>query len=240
MTETEKRLTENTRLAMAGEWLRNTLDDDPNKDSVSLDQLRWRSLDEQTSFWGNRHDMPNVFEDEEVPEQLLNRFRRFRHYYRYLMKRRSLLEPEFIESAPSKVPLLEESQHTEHEFTRKLICEKIDSLSDELAKKEDLLRAKEEVIENIRTEAEKTRSDLENRIIYLQKSLVRFLPYKRAARLSFYFISLFSFALLADLVLGVTIMDRFWTSIGICVSGGFSVMSYFLYLDWQKTQKEKT
>lgn len=67
----------------------------------------------------------------------------------------------------------------------------------------------------------------------LTNYLMRFLPHQRASRTSVYFIVLFSFSLLSHLVFGVQIIKPFWATLGLLISSGFLVMSYFMFLDWK-------
>ena len=125
------------------------------------------------------------------------------------------------------------TEKSEHEFTREHISEKIDKLSSDLANKGDLIRIKVEIINKIKSESIQTQKVLKDEIFGLKESLLRYLPHKITFRISIYFVSLFLFAFFADM-LGVQIIKPFWNILGMSVSGGFMIMAYFLFLDWQK------
>ena len=131
---------------------------------------------------------------------------------------------------PTPLPL----GNTEHEVTREHISEKIDKLSSDLANKEDLLKAKDDIIKKIESESIQTQKVLKDEIFELKESLIRYLPHKITFRISTYFVSLFLFAFFADM-LGVQIIKPFWNILGMSVSGGFLLMAYFFFLDWQKS-----
>lgn len=130
----------------------------------------------------------------------------------------------------------------EHEQkTRELVIEKLDKL----AEKDDVINAKEEIIktikaksektiDNIKAEAEKTRYHLEGKIVDLQTNLARFLPYKRAFKTSIYFLILFLGSIISDHLLNVKIIQPFWSWLGLSISTGFLLMSYFMYSEWQE------
>ena len=134
-------------------------------------------------------------------------------------------------------PLL--SGKTEHEVTREHISERIDKLASDLANKEDLLKVKVEIIEKIELESIQIQKVLKDEIFELKENLLRYLPHKMTFRIAIYFISLFLFAFSADM-LGVQIIKPFWNLLGISVSGGFLIMAYFLFLDWQKSNVNRT
>jgi uncharacterized membrane protein len=119
---------------------------------------------------------------------------------------------------------------SEHEQTRQLFIEKFD----QLAKHEDLIKAKDEIIEQIQKEANATRLQLQGEIAELQNNLTRFLPYKRLFKTSFCCAGFFLAALLSDLLFGVTIILKFWAFLGASISVGFVVMAYSMFLDWRK------
>lgn len=119
---------------------------------------------------------------------------------------------------------------TEHEVTREHISEKIDNL----ANKEDLLKAKDEIIKKVELESIQTQKVLKDEIFELKENLLRYLPHKITFRISTYFVSLFLFAFFADM-LGVQIIKPFWNILGMSISGGFLLMAYFFFLDWQKS-----
>jgi len=125
-------------------------------------------------------------------------------------------------------------EKSEHELTRSFISDKIDTLSSELAKKEDLIKTKDEIILNIKNEAEENRKLLIQQIEELRKELKRFLPYKRAFKVSLYFTLLFLFSFFTNTFLNIEIIKPFWETLGLFISGSFLLMSYFLYLDWNK------
>jgi len=129
---------------------------------------------------------------------------------------------------PYTIPPVEEV--SEHEQTRQLFIEKFD----QLAKHEDLIKAKDEIIEQIQKEANATRLQLQGEIAELQNNLTRFLPYKRLFKTSFCCAGFFLAALLSDLLFGVTIILKFWAFLGASISVGFVVMAYSMFLDWRK------
>ena len=111
---------------------------------------------------------------------------------------------------------------SEHEITREHIqhvseiFEKYNELSSKLEKKEAEIKAKNELINE------------------LTNYLMRFLPHKTVFKTSSYFIALFSFSILSYLIFGVKIMEPFWATLGLFISGGFLVMSHCMFLDWKK------
>lgn len=125
------------------------------------------------------------------------------------------------------------TEKSEHEVTREHISERFDKLTSELANKEDLLKTKVEIIKKVEFESIQTQKVLKDEIFELKESLLRYLPHKITFRVSIYFVSLFLFAFFADM-LGVQIIEPFWNILGMSVSGGFMIMAYFLFLDWQK------
>jgi len=139
-----------------------------------------------------------------------------------------------IEDSFTGFVLEEEHEKSEHELTRSFIADKIDALASELAKKEDLIKAKDEIILNIKHEAEENRKLLIQQIEELRKELKRFLPYKRAFKVSLYFTLLFLFSFFTNTFLNIEIIKPFWETLGLFISGSFLLMSYFLYLDWNK------
>jgi len=125
------------------------------------------------------------------------------------------------------------TDEVQHELTRKHISEKFQDLSAQVATKDDIIRSKEEIIANIKKESLATQEKLLTEIEELKYVLSRFLPHKRAFRLSLYFVILFLFFMFCELLFNVQIINKFWGSVGLSVSGGFLVMSYFLFLDWK-------
>lgn len=121
----------------------------------------------------------------------------------------------------------------QHELTRRHISDKFEDLVAQIATKDDVIKSKEEIIANIRKESLATQERLMAEIKELKCNLSVFLPHKRAFRLSLYFVILFSFFIFSELFFNVHIINKFWGSIGLSVSGGFLVMSYFLFLDWK-------
>lgn len=156
-------------------------------------------------------------------------------------------------------------EESEHEITRQHVSEKIDELSAELAKKEDLIKlkdeiiekvqkesdalsaelaktddiikAKEEIIEKVEKESKEIQQYLEEKIAGLQESLSRFLPYKRMFRGSFYLLMFFLFSVLSEILLGITIVATSWAWLGVSISAAFLLMSYFSFLDWRNKKK---
>ena len=131
------------------------------------------------------------------------------------------------------------TEKSEHEKTREHVSERFDKLSFELANKEDLIKAKDEIINKIKSESIQTQKLLKDEILEIKESLLRYLPHKITFRISIYFVSLFLFAFFADM-LGVQIIKPFWNILGMSVSGGFLIMAYFLFLDWKKCNANGT
>lgn len=125
-------------------------------------------------------------------------------------------------------------EKNEHELTRKHIAEKIEDLSLKIATKEELIKSKEEIICNIKKESLATQEKLKSEIEELRSVLLSYLPHKRAFKISFYFVALFLFFIFSEYFFNIQIINKFWGSVGLCVSGGFLVMSYFLFLDWKR------
>lgn len=123
-----------------------------------------------------------------------------------------------------------EIEKSEHSITRQHISDKID----ELAKKEDLIKIKDEIIDKIQTESAETKKHLEEQITDLKQCLSRYLPHKRTFRMSFYFTSIFSISIISNILFDIQIIHPFWAAIGLFVSCGFLIMSYFFFLDWKK------
>lgn len=131
-----------------------------------------------------------------------------------------------------------QEEKSEHERTREYISEKIETLSTEVAKKDDLLRAKEEIINKVERESKEIQLSLEQKIQGLQTNLSRFLPYKRAFRASSYVLIFFLASVFSDILLGITIVQQFWAWLGLSISAAFLLMSYFAFLDWQKSTRQ--
>lgn len=131
------------------------------------------------------------------------------------------------------------TRKSEHEVTREYISERFDKLNTDLANKEDLLKAKVDIIKKIEFESIQTQKVLKDEIFELKESLLRHLPHNMIFRISLYFVSLFLFAFFADM-LGVQIIKPFWNILGMSVSAGFLIMAYFLFLDWQKCSANGT
>lgn len=129
-------------------------------------------------------------------------------------------------------------EKSEHERTREYISEKIETLSTEVAKKDDLLRVKEEIIKKVERESKEIQLSLEQKIQGLQTNLSRFLPYKRAFRASSYVLIFFLASVFSDILLGITIVQKFWAWLGLSISAAFLLMSYFAFLDWQKSTRQ--
>ena len=121
----------------------------------------------------------------------------------------------------------------QHELTRKHISEKFQDFSSQIATKDDIIKYKKEVISNIKKESLATQEKLKAEIEELKCALSSFLPHKRAFKISLYFVTLFLFFMFSELFFNIQIIDKFWGSVGLSVSGGFLVMSYFLFLDWK-------
>lgn len=140
----------------------------------------------------------------------------------------------FEEEAALDIHIKTEVEMGEHEHTRKYIAEKIDGFVDELASKDDIIKAKSEIITKMSEEAEEIKQSMEGQISDLKRNLLRFLPYKRTFKVAFYFNIFFSFSILSKFTLGVTIVETFWALLGLTVSAGFLLMSYIMFLDWNK------
>lgn len=129
---------------------------------------------------------------------------------------------------------LEESRK-EH----KKLEEQITTLSGDIAEKNDIIIAKEQIIENIKTESEKIQSVTTTKTDELKKALYNHLPHKRTLNVSLYFLTLFSACFFANLFLGLTIIERFWNLLGISISSGFILLSISLHKDWIKSVRNK-
>lgn len=121
---------------------------------------------------------------------------------------------------------------SEHQKTRQFISERFD----ELAKHDDLIKARDEIIESLKLESQKTQEELQNQINELKHYLNKFLPYKRAFRVSSYFLALFAFSTLSELLLGIVIIKPFWSTLGLAISGAFLLMSYYLFVDFKRSK----
>ena len=127
---------------------------------------------------------------------------------------------------------LKKSEPNKSEDSKKIqtILEKIT----ELPQKNDLIKTQKEIIKNIRAESAETQKHLEEQIEGLKQCLSRYLPYKRTFRMSFYFTTMFSVSWLSYTFFDIQIIHPFWSFLGMLVSCGFLIMSYFLFLDWKK------
>lgn len=141
---------------------------------------------------------------------------------------------EFIEATVAEVRATaaksEEKESTEHEHTRELFIEKFS----ELAKNEDLLRAKDQIIAETRAQSREIQERFAEQIMELQSQLGRFLPHMRVFKTAFYFACLFLGSIFVDLLFNIKIIQPFWAALGAAISAGFIGMSYFMYLDWQE------
>jgi membrane-associated HD superfamily phosphohydrolase len=100
-------------------------------------------------------------------------------------------------------------ESNEHENTRQHITEKIDELAKNLAKKEDIIDSKEEIIKTIRAESNEIKACLEEKIIALETHLSRFLPYKRMFRGSFYGLIFFFTSIFLTVFLALLLLKDF-------------------------------
>jgi hypothetical protein len=130
----------------------------------------------------------------------------------------------------TKTTQSEEQEIAQHEQTRKLIVDRLG----ELAKAEDLVKTKEEIIANIKMESKAIQQQLEKNISELQRNLERFLPHMRVFKTAFYFAAFFAGSMLADLLLNVRIIQPFWGVLGASIAASFLIMSYLMFRDWQK------
>lgn len=128
-------------------------------------------------------------------------------------------------------------QKSEHEITRQYISEKIEKLSSELAKKDELLKSKHEILLKIEDEFQQNKLALENEVNNLKNHLVKYLPHKRSFKTSLYFVILFLSFIFSELFFNVKIMETFWATLGVSVSFGFLIMSYFLFIDWKNRDR---
>ena len=161
-----------------------------------------------------------------------------------------------IENYASRAIRTVDVQHDEHEETRNLISDRFD----ELPKKDDLLKAKEEIIKNLEFDKEKLekiitnqkkiiqkieneskviQESLKEQIRGFQENLSRFLPYKRALKTSFYFLALFLGCIWSEILLDIRIMEPFWAWLGLIIFAGFLVMSYFMLMEWKRKLKSE-
>lgn len=128
---------------------------------------------------------------------------------------------------------ISQQEIAEHEKTRRYLSDRFD----ELAKKDDLLKAKDEIINKIVSENKENKLLIENlneNITDLQDMLIRFLPHKRLFKISLSFFIFFTISLLSNYFLNTIIIVTPWSWFGFLFSFGFILMSYFLRRDWNK------
>ena len=128
----------------------------------------------------------------------------------------------------------DDEEKIEHRKTREFISEKLDILSNEVAKKDDIIRTKDEIIETIQKEAKETQRILSEQIVGLQGHINRFLPHKRLLKTSLFLLSFCSISIFSDELLGVVILNRFWAVLGLLTSSIFSIMALIMFKDFKK------
>ena len=143
---------------------------------------------------------------------------------RHLLQQNAVAEEEAFEDV------------NQHEQTRHLFIEKFE----ELAKKDDIIKSKEEIIAKIEEESAEIQQRLKEEIKELRTYLDRFLPHKRAFRNSVYCLTFFLMSLLANLLFNILIITPFFAWLGTVISFGFLVMSYFMAEDWKNHNDNET
>lgn len=126
-----------------------------------------------------------------------------------------------------------DEEKQEHEITRLFISDKIDKLSDEIVTKDDIIESQEKIIIEIRKDLNSIKQSVEEQIKELQNNLLRFLPFKRMFKTSFYCILIMLASIFIKIFFGVTIIESFWAWLGAIVSGGFLIMALFMSKEWK-------
>lgn len=107
---------------------------------------------------------------------------------------------------------------------------KLDKLRTEVATKDDLLRQTNELLVN----QKQLNLELKDKIDILRDIQYSNIAYKRLARYSTSFLLFFTFTYLVDVLVGTSIIDPFWNSIGLILSSGFLFMAAAMRFDWNK------
>jgi hypothetical protein len=72
----------------------------------------------------------------------------------------------------------------------------------------------------------------------LEQFLGRYLPHRRTFRISFFSTVIMIVSILSHRLFNIEIIHPFWATIGLFISCGFLLMSYFFYLEWKKGRQE--
>ena len=104
----------------------------------------------------------------------------------------------------------------------------------QLANKDELLETRDQIIQTIKEESRVIQKHLELKISDLQGNLLRFIPYKRAFKTSLYFTAFFLGSILCPIIFDIPVMQPLWAWLGLFISAGFLIMSYFMFLEWRK------
>lgn len=165
--------------------------------------------------------------------------------------RHVITEDEQAQEKDVKIQNIVNSNHEEVMNSHKRILEELDksrsdherleaqivTLSEDIAKKEDLIVAKEEIIKKVYLESQELQRLTKEKIDELKSTLEDFLPHKRTFKVSLYFMILFSACFFATLLTGISIITPFWNFLGIYISCGFILLSFALHKDWKNTKE---
>ena len=121
----------------------------------------------------------------------------------------------------------------EHEKTRMLISEKLE----EVAKKDDVIQAKEEIIASLNKQVEELENELKairhesseslQELRELRRCLEHFAPPKRFFRVTLGFFLFFLLSQIFGFALGLRIVDPFWANTGVVITALILVVIYF-------------
>jgi hypothetical protein len=165
-------------------------------------------------------------------------------------------------SAASRADAVQIAALQEHRKTRELISEKlsdlaqkqdlieakqeiistlerrIEELTGDLARSRDLVASTKEICDRVRSEAEETRTALSREVADLQRYLSKFAPHRRFFKFTFGFFGFFLVSLIADQIFRVRIVTPFWNAVGIMITTAMLIVIYFGMKDVQSRPAE--
>jgi len=112
---------------------------------------------------------------------------------------------------------------------------KLDALRNEVARREDIIAQKNEILASL----EHVNESLTSKLDTLRKMQANNVAHKRLARYSLMFFGFFSFSFVVRLFTDTVVVDPFWNDVGLLISFAFYVMSFFMKLDWKRAFLKK-